>query len=116
MPLELVVDTPDAASAVDSEPSPPKASHRLWGGRFSGKSSAIMDALNRSIGVDFRLWPFDIELSKAWAVALWDAGVLTLDESKAIEPAHPYGLHRYRVEQWVGERFPAPAEASATAG
>lgn len=44
-----------------------------------------MDALNRSIGVDFRLWPFDIELSKAWAVALWNAGVLTLDESKAIE-------------------------------
>ena len=85
MPLELVVDTPDAASAVDSEPSPTKASHRLWGGRFSGKSSAIMDALNRSIGVDFRLWPFDIELSKAWAVALWNAGVLTLEESKAIE-------------------------------
>jgi len=84
-PLELVVDTPDAASTADSEPSPPKASHRLWGGRFSGTSSAIMDALNRSIGVDFRLWPFDIELSKAWAVALWDAGVLTLDESKAIE-------------------------------
>ncbi|MEO7966838.1 MAG: argininosuccinate lyase [Gemmatimonadaceae bacterium] len=62
-----------------------KASHRLWGGRFSGRSSAIMDALNRSIGIDFRLWPFDVELSKAWAVALSNAGVLTLDESKAIE-------------------------------
>ena len=85
-PLELVTETPSGdAGAADSEASPPKASHRLWGGRFSGKSSAIMDALNRSIGVDFRLWPFDIELSRAWAVALWNAGVLTLDESKAIE-------------------------------
>jgi argininosuccinate lyase len=41
--------------------------------------------LNRSIGTDFRLWPFDVRLSKAWAVALWDAGVLTLDESQRLE-------------------------------
>jgi argininosuccinate lyase len=44
-----------------------------------------MDALNRSIDVDFRLWPYDIKLSKAWAVALWGAGVLSLDESRTIE-------------------------------
>ena len=44
-----------------------------------------LDALNNSIGIDFRLWPFDIRLSKAWAVALWGAGVLTLEESSAIE-------------------------------
>jgi len=44
-----------------------------------------MDAVNRSIGVDFRLWPFDVRLSKAWAVALWGAGVLTLEESKELE-------------------------------
>jgi argininosuccinate lyase len=43
-----------------------------------------MDAVNRSIGVDFRLWPFDVKLSKAWAVALSQAGVLTKDESDAI--------------------------------
>ncbi|HWZ61075.1 MAG TPA: argininosuccinate lyase [Gemmatimonadaceae bacterium] len=59
--------------------------HRLWGGRFAGESAAALDALNRSIGVDFRLWPFDIQLSKAWAVALWQAGVLTLDESRQME-------------------------------
>ncbi len=60
-------------------------SHKLWGGRFAGGTSPVMDALNRSIGVDFRLWPFDVKLSKAWAVALWNAGVLTLEESKQIE-------------------------------
>src|SRR6185369_7559711 len=35
--------------------------------------------------IDFRLWPYDIRLSKAWAVALWGANVLTLDESKELE-------------------------------
>ena len=56
------------------------ASHKLWGGRFKGVMSAPeFDALNNSIGVDFRLWPYDVELSKAWAMALYGAGVLALD-------------------------------------
>ena len=60
--------------------------HRLWGGRFAGTApNAAFEALNNSISVDFRLWPFDIRASKAWAVALWTAGVLTVEESKAIE-------------------------------
>jgi argininosuccinate lyase len=60
-------------------------SHKLWGGRFTVPSAAALDALNRSIGVDLRLWPFDIELSRAWAVALWGAQVLSLEESREIE-------------------------------
>ena len=48
-------------------------------------TAAALDALNRSIGTDYRLWPFDINLSRAWAVALWGAGVLSLEESKKIE-------------------------------
>src|SRR5256885_2506290 len=60
-------------------------SHKLWGGRFAVPPAAVLEALNRSIGTDFRLWPFDISLSQSWAVALWGAGVLTLDESKKIE-------------------------------
>jgi len=63
----------------------PKSAHRLWGGRFAGESAPALDAINRSIDTDHRLWPFDIQLSKAWAVALWNAGVLTLDESKLME-------------------------------
>jgi argininosuccinate lyase len=64
--------------------TPPRA-HKLWGGRFSGGPAPALEAVNRSIGTDIRLWPFDIKLSKAWAVALWNAGVLSLDESKEIE-------------------------------
>jgi argininosuccinate lyase len=60
-------------------------SHKLWGGRFAVPSAAALDALNRSIGTDYRLWPFDINLSRAWAVALWGAEVLSLEESKKIE-------------------------------
>lgn len=61
------------------------AFHKLWGGRFSAPAAASLEALNRSIGTDFRLWPHDIRLSQAWAVALWNAGVLTLDESRRME-------------------------------
>jgi len=60
-------------------------SHKLWGGRFSVPTAAALEAVNRSIGTDYRLWPFDINLSRAWAVALWGAGVLTLEESKRVE-------------------------------
>ncbi len=70
-------------------------SHKLWGGRFSVPTAASLEALNRSIGTDFRLWSHDIRLSKAWAMALWGAGVLTLEESREIEA----GLTK------VGERF-----------
>jgi argininosuccinate lyase len=83
----------DSAAAKPSDrggaASPPgslgAAPHKLWGGRFSGGPAPALEAVNRSIGTDFRLWPFDVRLSKAWAVALWNAGILTLDESRRIE-------------------------------
>jgi len=61
------------------------SAHKLWGGRFDGESAPALDALNRSIDIDFRLWPFHIRLSKAWAIALWSAGVVTVEESLALE-------------------------------
>ena len=62
--------------------------HRLWGGRFGGGGPApALNRLNRSVDVDFRLWPHDVRLSKAWAVALSLAGVLTADEARRMEAA-----------------------------
>jgi argininosuccinate lyase len=71
--------------AASARPATNKPSHKLWGGRFGAGPTPEFDALNNSIGVDFRLWPYDIRLSKAWAVALWGANVLTLEESKTLE-------------------------------
>ena len=81
-----------------------ETSHKLWGGRFASGPAPALEAVNRSIGTDFRLWPFDVRLSKSWAVALWNAGVLTMDESRRIEA----GLDA------VGKRFAAGAAPVAT--
>ena len=59
-------------------------SHKLWGGRFASPPSEALDALNRSLVIDYRLWPFDIRLSRAWALALREAGVLSAAECDAI--------------------------------
>ncbi len=59
-------------------------SHKLWGGRFASPTAAALDALNRSIGVDFRLWPFDVKLSKAWALGLREADVFSAQECETI--------------------------------
>jgi argininosuccinate lyase len=72
-------------SVLDESVTPAEKSHKLWGGRFGAGPTPEFDALNNSIGIDFRLWPYDIRLSRAWAVALWGANVLTLEESRAIE-------------------------------
>ena len=63
----------------------PAHAHTLWGGRFAAGAAADFENLNNSIAVDFRLWPFDVRLSKAWAMALYKAGVLTLEECTDIE-------------------------------
>jgi argininosuccinate lyase len=59
-------------------------SHKLWGGRFAGGPAPELDAVNRSIGTDLRLWPFDVRLSKAWAAALVTAGVYSPEEARIV--------------------------------
>src|SRR5207249_4916006 len=74
-----------------SPPSPPppppplnqpteSAPHHMWGGRFALGPSEALDALNRSLPVDHRLWPQDVAASKAWVHALGRVGVLTPTE------------------------------------
>lgn len=43
-----------------------------------------MVPLNRSLGVDHRLWPQDVRGSRAWAQALAGAGVVTQEEANLI--------------------------------
>src|SRR6266851_1565694 len=54
--------------------------HQMWGGRFALGPSEALDALNRSLPVDHRLWPQDVAASKAWVHALCKVGVVTPNE------------------------------------
>lgn len=74
--------------------------HKLWGGRFAGGPAPALEAVNRSIGVDLRLWPFDVRLSQAWARGLVRAGVLSAAEADAIVA----GLERVAARIAGGEQ------------
>ncbi len=75
----------------------------LWGGRFGQGMAPEMIPLNRSLGVDGRLWKEDLEGSRAWARALQSAGVLQDDELTEILA----GLDR--VESRLAEGIPTDA-------
>lgn len=59
----------------------------LWGGRFSGKTSALFALFNDSLPVDYRLVEQDIIGSIAWAEALVEVNVLTTDECHTLQQA-----------------------------
>lgn len=56
----------------------------LWGGRFESGMAPEMEALNRSLDADFRLWREDVRGSRAWAGALLGAGVIDREEHRAL--------------------------------
>src|SRR6478609_8301696 len=56
----------------------------MWGGRFLASPAAIMEEINASIDFDKRLWRHDILASKAHAVMLADAGIITKKEGDEI--------------------------------
>ena len=56
----------------------------MWGGRFSDKPSDIMEQINASIGVDYRLWRQDLALSMAHAEMLGRQKIIAKDEAKAL--------------------------------
>jgi argininosuccinate lyase len=95
----------DSSTTASTAPTESDAgTHKLWGGRFASGPDPLLDAVNRSIGTDFRLWPHDVRLSKAWALALTEAGVLSDAECSAIRE----GLDR------VGDRLAAGESPVAT--
>jgi len=62
-----------------------RAAHALWGGRFEGGLADEMEVLNRSLDVDWRLWPHDVRGSRAWARGLERAGILSGDDARRID-------------------------------
>jgi argininosuccinate lyase len=94
---------------------------RLWGGRLSEEPDEAAWRLGVSTGFDHRLWPQDIDASRAHARELARIGVLDDDEAAAIEAAldecagllardeFPWGptdedLHG-AIERWLVDRL-----------
>src|SRR5207247_7225541 len=70
----------------ETPPPPQPPPHQMWGGRFTLGPSEALDALNRSLPVDHRLWPQDVAASKAWVHALGRVGVLTsVEEAQLLD-------------------------------
>jgi len=67
---------------------------KLWGGRYTGATDALMWRFNASIDVDKRLAEVDVRGSVAYARALGRAGVLSSEEVKALVS----GLERVGAE------------------
>ncbi|MEZ5922317.1 MAG: argininosuccinate lyase, partial [Parvularculaceae bacterium] len=61
-----------------------EAKSQMWGGRFERGPAAIMEEINASIDVDKRLWREDIEGSKAHALMLAAAGVISAVDAQKI--------------------------------
>src|SRR5256712_9445855 len=80
--------------------------HHMWGGRFALGPSEALDALNRSLPVDHRLWPQDVAASKAWVHALCQAGVVTAAEEAQLLS----GLDRVADKLGDGAEVGAPDE------
>ena len=78
----------------------------MWGGRFALGPSEALDALNRSLPVDHRLWPQDVIASKAWVHALGRVGVVSPAEEAMLE----IGLDRVADRLADGAAVGAPDE------
>ncbi|MFQ5520949.1 MAG: argininosuccinate lyase, partial [Candidatus Methylomirabilia bacterium] len=55
-----------------------------WGGRFSDTAHPAAEQFTASLAFDRRLWPYDLEGSRAWARALRSTGLLTDSELTAL--------------------------------
>ncbi|MDL2317517.1 argininosuccinate lyase [Eubacteriales bacterium OttesenSCG-928-A19] len=71
---------------------------KLWGGRFSGDTAALVDAFNASIAFDQRLYRQDIEGSIAHARMLGKQRILTPEDTEAIVS----GLHGILADAEAG--------------
>jgi argininosuccinate lyase len=56
----------------------------LWGGRFEGEPSELMQRFSESLGVDLRMFEEDIEGSIAHATMLGETGIISADEARQL--------------------------------
>ncbi len=69
----------------DNNTAKDQTANALWGGRFDGAPSSIMEAINASIGVDKRMAAQDLAGSSAHAAMLAACGIISQDDEAAIQ-------------------------------
>jgi argininosuccinate lyase len=74
-----VSQTPPPRPAPDAA-----AANQAWGGRYAEGPSAIMQAINASIGFDRKMWRQDIRGSLAHAAMLAHVGIISAEDEAAI--------------------------------
>ncbi|MBK1663737.1 argininosuccinate lyase [Rhodospirillum rubrum] len=89
------------SSSTPTTPSIERTASTIWGGRFDSGPSAVMEAINASIGFDKRLYRQDIAGSKAHCTMLVATGILSKADGEAILG----GLDRILAEIEAGD-FP----------
>ena len=67
-----------------STTSDKSSSHDMWGGRFSGGPSQIMEAINTSVDIDQRMARMDIEGSIAHSAMLAACGIISSQDADQI--------------------------------
>ena len=82
-----------------------RTTKKAWSGRFAGPAERGAEAYTASLPFDWRLYPYDIQGSIAYARALMRAGVLEADEAARIVR----GLEEIRKELTEGGLDPDPA-------
>ena len=81
-------------AAETGQPKSAAQKSAIWGGRFAGGPSQLMQDINASIRYDRTLWAEDIAGSRAHATMLADAGILDAEEGAAIQQ----GLNQIAAE------------------
>jgi len=90
----MTADTTEDKNA----PAGAGAGQTMWGGRFSAKPAALMQAINVSIGFDRRLASQDLAGSRAHAAMLAKAGVISSADEQLIQQ----GLSQIEAEMAAG--------------
>jgi argininosuccinate lyase len=68
----------------DDHAKPNNSANAAWGGRYAAGPSAIMQAINASIGFDRKMWRQDIKGSLAHAAMLAHVGIISAEDEVAI--------------------------------
>lgn len=73
----------------------------LYKGRIDAAPNALMDAMNKSLPVDIRFFPYDINTNRAWATELSRIGIFSNEELSQIHQALDKILERYNAQEFT---------------